>query len=347
MYESNTGAVTDALAQANANVFNQATIDRILALTASTPGDTNVTITEAIVTNGQVDVPTGTELLFLSSNETVQTSLIAPASTPVVVLQGAGGFNLNFQDAPVTPTADYKPLVDRVVVHSQGADKIVIEDGKNTQVTIGAGDTVIGGAGYDTVIAGAGDSTVIGGSGFTTVELGGSSSDYTVTYVDGRAVVSNTVTGVTTEMSNVQFIQLDNGEALVLANDSLEAAVSFLYETTFGRSADGVGLDFWFDRAREGVSLSDIANAFTTANEFQNLASVSNEAFIQGAFQNTFNRSASTVELLQWTAALEGGSTRGDLLEYLVDTAAQHLDGTLQGEVTLTGTITIVPGIIG
>lgn len=347
MYEQSTSVVVDALKSSSTTIFDDATIQRILSLTTQGTTDTKVTFEEVISAGGQVTVGAGTEVAFIGTPANKQTTLFAPKDVPVVIFQTDGGVNATFADGPTTVQSG-AGVADRVVVHSNGADMFVIADAKNTQITVGANDTVVGGAGNDTVVAGLGNSTVIGGTGYTIVELGGDDSDYNVTVVNGHAVVTNANTGVSTDISNAQFVQLDNGEALVFANDSLEAAVSFLYETTFARAADAQGLDFWFDRAREGVSLSDIADAFTRAAEFQDLATTTDTAFIQGAFQNTFNRAASADELAQWTASLSSGTTtRGDLLEYLVDTASQYLDGTLTGEVTLTGTITIVPGIIG
>lgn len=347
MYEQSSSVAVSALTSSSATVFDDATIQRILSLTTQGTADTKVSFEEAISSGGQVTVNPGAEIVFIASPANKQTTLIAPKDAPVVIFQTEGGVNASFNDGQTTVQSG-AGVVDRIVVHSAGADNIVIADGKNSQITIGEGDTVVAGNGNDTIIAGMGDSTVVGGNGYTIVQMDGDADDYNVTFVNGRAVINNTETGVTTDVSNLQFIQLENGEALVLANNSVEAAVSYLYETTFGRAADANGLDFWFDRAREGVSLSDIANAFTASAEFGAQGSTTNAAFIEGAFRNTFNRSASADELSQWNASLSSGSTtRGDLLEYLVDTASKYLDGTLQGEVTLTGTITIVPGIIG
>lgn len=346
MYETSTSVAVDALTKSSATVFDNATIDRILSLTTQGTTDTTVTFDTVSTTGGQVTVAAGTEVVYVDSSPVAQTTLIAPQNAPVVIFQGKGGVNATFNDGQTT-VQSAAGVVERVVVNSIGADNIVIADNKNTQVTIGAGDTVVGGAGNDTVIAGFGDSTVVGGTGYTIVQMAGDDSDYEVTVVDGHAVVTNAKTGITTDISNAQFVQLDNGEALVFANDTVEAAVSTLYEAAFGRAADANGLKFWFDRAREGVSLSDIADAFTQSTEFTDQKAMSNEDFVAQLYQNTFGRAADEGGLAHWTTVLQNGALdRGDVIEFFANVAADNLAGTAQTEATIVGSVTIVHNIV-
>lgn len=342
MYESTTSTVTDALTSSSPTIFNESTIERILSLTANSSN--NVSVEQATVIGGEVTVAAGTGIAFINSSDTQQTTFNAPVNVPVVVFQGKGGVNVTINDGPSTVQGAYGEA-DRIVIHSAGADNFVIADGKNTQVTIGEGDTVTGGAGIDTVVAGTGDSTVVGGSGYTIVQLAGNDSDYEVTVVDGHAVVTNTATGITTDISNTQFVQLDDGDALVFAKDSLEAAVASLYETTFGRAADASGLKFWFDRANEGITLEQIADAFTQVAEFEDIAEVSDEAFIESVYQQTFGRAADETGLDFWLTQLDAGTDRGDVLEAFVTLAAGNLDGG-EGEATIIGSVVFVPGIV-
>lgn len=341
MYESTTSTVTDALTSSSPTIFNESTIERILSLTQD---NGNVSVEQATVVGGEVTVAAGTGIAFINSSATQQTTFNAPINVPVVVFEGLGGVNATFNDGATTVEGAYG-VTERVVIHSAGADNIVIADGKNTQVTIGEGDTVTGGAGIDTVVAGTGDSTVVGGSGYTIVQLAGNDSDYEVTVVDGHAVVTNTATGATTDISNTQFVQLDDGDALVFAKDSLEAAVASLYETTFGRAADASGLKFWFDRANEGITLEQIADAFTQVAEFEDIAEVSDEAFIESVYQQTFGRAADETGLDFWLTQLDSGIDRGDVLEAFANLAAGNLDGG-EGETTIIGSVVFVPGIV-
>lgn len=344
MYEVSTGDITMALRASSTAVFSDDTISKILAL--STQANNTVRIDEAAPdAQGNVTVASGASVVLISSSDTDQTLLKPPVNAPVVIFQGKGGVIATFNDGPVTVPAG-SGVTERVVVHSSGEDNIIIADGKNTLVTIGAGDTVVGGSGHDTVVAGFGNSTVVGGTGNTIVQLGGDDSDYEVTVDDGRAIVTNTETGAVTDISKVQYVQLDNGEALVFAKDELEAAVSTLYETAFGRAGDGDGIEFWFDRAREGVSLEDIADAFTQVSEFATQAGRNDEAFVNSLYLNTFGRAADTGGLDFWVGQLESGAVdRGDVLQSFASAAAAVLNGE-DGEAVIIGSITIVGGIV-
>lgn len=343
MYDSTLTAVETSLRGSSPVIFNDETISRILALTANDQGSVNVEQVTAV--EGDVTVAAGTGIVHIGSSATQQTQLNVTDTVPVVIFEGLGGVNATFNAGEATVVGG-EGTPARIVVHSAGADNIVIADAANTQVTIGANDTVTGGVGYDTVVAGLGDSTVVGGSGYTIVQLAGNDSDYEVTVVDGRAVVTNTETGVTTDISNSQFVQLEDGEALVFAKDSLEAAVASLYETTFGRAADASGLKFWFDRAREGITLEQIADAFTQVAEFETNAERNDEEFIQAVYQQTFGRDADDAGLAFWTSQLESGIDRGDILESFAELAAAQMGGSEDGETTIIGSITIVPGIV-
>lgn len=340
MYEQSTGGLTTALQGSSSAVFTDDTIAKILALTTSGTTDTNVTINEITApSSGQVTVAAGTEIAYITAP--AGANITAPADVAVVLFQGATGVTANFAG---TGTGSAAGSVDRLVVTTAGSDKIVIEDSKNSHVTIGDGDTVVAGAGYDTIVAGMGDSTVQGGEGYAIVQMGGDRSDYTVAVVGGRAVVSGN--GSTTDISGIQFVQLDNGDALVFAKDEIEAAVSTLYETTFGRAADAYGLQFWFDMARAGVSLNDIAKGFVNSAEYAStVGNITDAVFVNNLFKQTYGHDATAAQVLEWTTKLSSGSDRADLIEQFAAAAAELIADGSGTEVV--GSVTIIPGIFG
>ena len=342
MYDQSAGAVTSALTSTNANVFNADTLALITNLTAPT-GDSTIK-TEAITTaGGNLTVAAGTELAYVQTSNVVKSNVTVQSDVKVVVFQGNGGVNATFAENGAGSAAG---TADRVVVGTAVADKIVISDAQNSHVTAGGGDTVVAGAGADTIVAGLGNSTVQGGTGFAIVDLAGSASDYTVTVSNGHAIVTGT-NNAKTDISGIQYVQLDNGKALVFANNSVEAAVTAIYEATFGRSADAYGLDFWFDRARDGVSLDAIADAFVNSAEYKStLGSTSNDAFINNLYQHVYGHEASADELATLSAKLASGTMdRGDLIVDLVNVvAADVADGG--ATTTLVGGIVIVNGIV-
>lgn len=347
MYESDTSAVTDALTNSNPVVFSDSTINDILALTTKT-ADTTVRFDSVRPdASGNVTVPTGAEVVLVGSSDTFQTTLTPPANAPVVIFQGRGGVVATLNDGVTVPTSQ-PGTVDRVVVGSAGGDKIIVADARNTKVILGSGDSSVQtGHGVDTVQAGLGNSTIVGGSGdYAVVKLGGSATNYTVAVNNGHAVVTDNTSHKVTDISKIQYVQLDNGNALVFAKDSVEAAVSTLYHVAFGRDADAGGLNYWFDLARGGVSLKQIADAFTHTAEFAAQAALSNADFVQGLYQHTFGRAGEDAGVQYWTDALSHGATRADLIQQFAQIGAQNIAGEIHTEAQVIGNVTIVTGII-
>lgn len=345
MYESDTTTVTTALKESSAAVFTDDTISKILAL--STKDNATVRFDNAVPdANGNVTVAAGAEVVLITSSDSTQTVLKPPANAPVLIFQGKGGVDVTINDGSVSPLPP-TGVADRVVIGSAGNDKIVIADAKNTQVVLGHGDTVVAGAGSDTIVAGMGDSTVMGGTGHAIVQLNGSANDYTVSVDNGHAVVTHKGDSSVTDISKIQYVQLDNGKALVFADDKEQAAITTLYETAFGRTADAGGLQYWFDRAAAGDSLDKIAESFTKTTEFIEKNQLSNDDFVTGLYQHTFGRAPDTDGLAYWTAALEtGGATRAQLIASFANIASQNIDGSIHTEATVVGSVTIVHNII-
>lgn len=345
MYEKDTTEVTDALKNANTSVFTDETINLILNL--ATKDNTKVQFDEATPdANGNVTVAAGAEVVLVAASDTLQT-ITPPKNAPVVIFQGKGGVVTTLNDGVSVPSSD-QTKVDRVVIGSAGNDKIVVADARNTKVVLGSGDsTVTTGSGVDTVQAGLGNSTITGGSGdYAVVKLGGSATNYTVTVNNGHAVVTDKTTSKVTDISKIQYVQLDGGKALVFAKNSIEAAISTLYETTFGRTADAGGLDYWFDLGRGGATLKQIATAFTSSAEFANVAKLSNADFVGGLYQNTFGREGESSGIAYWTDALSKGMTRADVIVQFSQLGAANIDGSIKTEAQVIGNVTIVTGII-
>lgn len=385
MYDSDTGTVTSALQGSSTAVFTDNTIARILALTTNTTGgDTKVTFaTGTPDANGNVTVPAGAEVVYVTGSDTQQTTIKAPVNAPVVIFQGRGGVIATINDGPTTVPAHAAGVVDRVVVGTAGNDKIVVADAKNSDITLGSGNsTVVAGGGEDTIHAGLGNSTISGGTGHAIVTMSGTERDYQVTVTSdhhalitqfthtggtGHAIgemtgiegashgaatnsqaASAVVNNVATDITKIQYVQLDGGKALVLANNSTEAAVADLYQAAFGRTADANGLKYWFDAAKAGATMTDIANGFTHSAEFQATAAAtaSDGDFIAGLYMHTFNRVADSDGVAYWTTALQSGATRAQLIASFADIAAHNTDGTIHTEAVVVGSVTIVTGIV-
>lgn len=348
MYDSDASTVEQALTTANPTIFSQNTIDLILGLTTKS-GDTKVVVDSVTPdANGNVTTAAGAELVYVASSDDAPTTIKAPANAPVVIFQGKGGVVATLNDAASTMPSTDQTKVDRVVVGSSGNDNIKVEDAKNTKVILGSGDSSVQtGLGVDTVEAGLGNSTIVGGSGdYAVVKLAGTASNYTVTVNNGRAIVTDNATSKTTDISKIQYVQLDAGKALVFAKDSIEAQITTLYETAFGRTADAGGLDYWFDVGRSGASIKQIATSFTSSSEFGPVNALSNVDFVKGLYQNTFGRAGEESGINFWVDALTQGSTKADLIVSFSQIGAQNIAGTIQTEATVVGSVSIVTGIV-
>ena len=372
MYDSDTNSVTSALKASSTAVFSDATISQILALT-STSGDPAIKIDTGVISgNGTVSFAAGTELGFVNLTAP-NTQITITGDTSTIILGGNGSANLvvgnpndtvvsggqapvnQFMDGPVTNAgsaavqANGEPVPDRVVVGSAGNDNIKVVDSKDTKIILGTGSsTVTTGNGIDTVEAGLGNSTVIGGKGdYAVVKLAGNSSNYVVTESAGHAVVKNTTTNKTTDITGVQLVQLDNGESLVFAKDVKQGQAGLLYQVAFGRDADVAGMDFWFDKLSSGATIKQIATGFVNSAEFAAAhANQSDEQFVQSLYQNAFGRDAEDAGLAFWTNALAHGSTKADLIASFSEVAINNVAGTMNTEVQVIGNVTIVTGII-
>jgi hypothetical protein len=347
MYDETTTTVTTALTQSNATVFSEGTINQILALATKD----NATVRFDTATpdaSGNVTVASGAEVVFVATSDTFQTTVKAPVNAPVVIFQGRGGVVATINDGVTSPSGN-QSQVDRVVVGSAGNDKIVVADAKNTQVVLGSGDSSVQlGGGVDTVQAGLGNSTITGGSGdYAVVKLAGNASNYTVTQNSGHAIVTDMTTRKTTDISKIQYVQLDNGNALVFAKNSVEGQVATLYHTAFGRTAEAGGLDYWFDAAKGGATLKQIAIAFANSSEFASMAAKTDVAFIQSLYQNTFNRAGEDAGVAFWQDSLAHGKTRADLIADFATIAIQNIQHTTPNqEAQVIGNVSIVSGIV-
>jgi hypothetical protein len=351
MYDSNTQAVSAQLAAASSTVFTQDTIDSILSLIAPA-GTTAVKVdTVTAPTDGSaLVVAEGTNIVFVATSDTEVTKVVANVDVPAIFFQGKGGVDATIGTAPTAAggkdiahadaTAADDAIV-RVVVGTEAADKITIADGKNTQVIAGDGDEVIAGTGHDVVVAAQGASKVVGG-GHTIVEAVGLENDFVVAAgAAGHAVITNGTTGVSVDLTNVHYVDLTGDDALIIADNETQATVANLYHAVFGRNADAAGLDFWFDVTDEGASLTDIANAFLTSDEYEG-TNTTDAAFVASLYTNVLGRAADTAGAEFWVESLASGATRADVVIAFAEVATNHVEAN---EVTVVGSVTVIDPI--
>lgn len=371
MYESSTSTVTGALQNSSNPAFDdQTVINEIITLTTSTTGgtsDTTVVISEVTVTPGTTPtVPAGTEVALLSvaapaDNATVTLPAAAVKNVPVLVIQGNAKIDLTLNDGATAGgpgeaqgATTASTGAQRVVVAGSGDTKVTISDAKNTKLTLGTGNsTVVTGQGTDTVVAGLGNSTITGGnSDYSVVKLAGAASNYTVTANAGHAIVTDKVTGVKTDIAKIQYVEVGGGDALIFAKSATEASIATLFEVALGRNADASGLDYYYDLAKDGATLSQIANALVNSGEFAPRNLLDDTAFVNSLYRNTFGRDGDAGGMAYWLGAMhDHGISRADVIRsfaqiHTLNLQGEHSPGATALEATLVGNVTIVSGII-
>lgn len=136
--------------------------------------------------------------------------------------------------------------------------------------------------------------------------------------------------------------------ALVFAQNTIEGQVANLYHTAFGRAADAGGLDYWFDAAKGGATLKQIATSFANSTEFSaKYGNSTNTEFVQSLYQNTFNRAGEDAGVAFWLDALANGQTKADLIKSFAEIAIQNIQNQAPNpEVQVVGSVNIITGIV-
>ena len=242
----------------------------------------------------------------------------------------------------------------------------------NVQVGGADRDTLVGGAGSVILVGGAGDDVLQGGAGDDVLQ-GGRSDVGTWTFyfgpsatlaASGQSEVIGQV-GLDLHAAGLLFLS-PSPQAIALAyahwptDDGIVFAVgplsgalaahaiqlldeALIYHVALYRAPDLDGSAFW---ARDGVTMSDIANAIIASPEW--LAGgndrLDNTAFVQKTYENAFGRPADTGGLAFWVGLLDGaGGAPISRAEFLVGMAisrenAQHIN-TDKGFVIAQGEV--------
>lgn len=339
MYDTNATAISDKLKATSAQFFSDDTIQSILDLL---PPSGNVVADNVTGANNATITPeAGVDIVFIETSNTEQTTLTVTGDTPAIFFQGNGGVDATIGTAPAPSATGNSSAatvageeIARVVAGTAGADTITIADGVNTQVVAGDKDTVVAGSGWTHVVAAQGSSTVVGNDK-TVVQAVGEEDDFVVTTADGKATIANATTGVSVTLTDVDFVQLDGGDALIFADNAKQAAVANLYHALLGRNADAGGLEFWYDHADGTTTLHTIASGFLESAEY--MAKDQDDAeFIDALYLGLFGRAADTAGEAYWLDRLEDGASRADVA---TEFAEASVDGA---EVDIVGSVTII-----
>ncbi|MBN2701982.1 MAG: DUF4214 domain-containing protein, partial [Methylothermaceae bacterium] len=144
-----------------------------------------------------------------------------------------------------------------------------------------------------------------GGTGHDVLHLSGGREGVHLEAKDGSLELTRYQDGAMLSLTNAEMIAFDDGDTVVLAHDSTEAALGRLVHTFFGRSATS---DEW-QMGREalqnpGITDEQILNWFQNQTDF---ASLNDGEYVQTLYQNTLGRDASVEEVHNYQVQLEAG----------------------------------------
>lgn len=134
------------------------------------------------------------------------------------------------------------------------------------------------------------------------------------------------------DLSSVHFTDVavnlligDNSKTISASN--LKTLIE-LYIAFFNRVPDAEGMNYWIDRMKEGVTVTQLSNNFySAAIIFSSVTgyseTMSNEAFVRVIYKNVLGRNEVDAEGLEyWTTALASGKeTRGSLINTILNSA--------------------------
>lgn len=93
------------------------------------------------------------------------------------------------------------------------------------------------------------------------------------------------------------------------------AEVARLYLAYFLRQPEESGYEYWVEARNSGLSLKQISAEFVTSGEFRDrYGALSNRQFVELVYGNVLGRSADAGGLDHWTAVLDGGVSRGEVM---------------------------------
>ncbi|HUY36763.1 MAG TPA: S8 family serine peptidase [Pirellulales bacterium] len=90
------------------------------------------------------------------------------------------------------------------------------------------------------------------------------------------------------------------------------------YQTYLHRTPSAPERDHWVRVIESGVSETTVVGAFLTSGEYQS-AHADNASFVKGLFHDVLGRAADESTLATWTSLLQSGTSRGDLVDAILN----------------------------
>lgn len=277
--------------------------------------------------------------------DTINTVTIA---TPVVIRLEAGAQS---QIDGRTITIDTNTTIENIYA-GDGDDQLFGNAVDNILYGGRGNDQIAGGGGNDTLWGGRGGDVMSGGEGrdtflFKPRELGGDRVTDVASGTDRLlfqgffepVLTANRDSYTLTHRGGAESFRIDTvgGLRIQLVPDN-GPTVARLYYAAFDRGPDGVGFAHWDRLLDQGASALSVAEVFVQVPEFTGRYNTagSNQSFVSLFYQNVLDRPADTVGLNYWTAQLNAGLSRAQMLLTFAETG-EFIAKTSNDVVALLG----------
>lgn len=173
----------------------------------------------------------------------------------------------------------------------------------------------IGTSGNDLLAGVGGNELFVGGAGRDTLSVAGARAGFALA-ANAAGTTLTDAAGGTDLLVGVERVLFADGGALALDTSGNAGEVYRLFGAMFNRAPAESGMGFWLDSLDRGNQILDIAAYFVASDEFNTRygETSGNAAFVTALYHNVLHRDPLLGGLNFWTAALDGGVSRAQVL---------------------------------
>jgi len=282
-------------ASGNVNVVDVATVDD---LTGLQPGATVVTVTADLFAGAPAGTTINAPVVIFSGTVPVNFT----AKPGQVVISGEGDDRIVTIDGEVSPAdlgitkglvgAQADNPVEGINVDLAGGNDTIESGLGNDTIAGGAGnDSISSGAGGDSILAGTGLDSVDGGTGFDQVVMdnGGGAANYSFEVIDGEVIVTD-VSGEITNVSNVEYIDLGDGAAIINTANTEDGTAARQSEAILGEQMTAAEMEEYQQLVDE-IGLDAASAALMESSGFAaDTADLTDAEYINLLYNQSFGR---------------------------------------------------------
>jgi len=287
------------------------------------PGDIDIVEVSTALGKPQIQIPAGKPMVVvILGADGVKVVADYDGSAIAVVGGGAGdGDVISFVDSIVSVAAasaakSVATSTPETTAASSARSGVTVEGlaGDDNIETASGADVIIAGQGNDLISSGAGDDIIYAGLGNDTIDAGPGwdtaimeAGTYTVELIGAQVVLRNTASGSNTTVENVEYITLDDSNAVVVASGREDATAARQAETILGRQVSSAELKD-YNTLVDAIGLDAASTDLQlTSGYTESTSELSDTEFIELHYQAIFGRASDEAGLAFYEEQLSSG----------------------------------------